>query len=45
LRRSRKKAIEPLEKTWADNVRRVGVDPVLATKELKDQLAKYNAQF
>ena len=40
-----KKAAEPLEKTWADNVRRVGVDPAGAMKELKDQLAKYNAGY
>jgi len=40
-----KKAAEPLEKTWADNVRKVGVDPVVAMKELKDQLAKYNAGY
>jgi TRAP-type C4-dicarboxylate transport system substrate-binding protein len=40
-----KKAAEPLEKTWADNVRKVGVDPVAAMKELKDQLAKYNAGY
>jgi len=40
-----KKAAEPLEKTWADNVRKVGADPVVAMKELKDQLAKYNAGY
>ncbi len=40
-----KKAAEPLEKTWADNVRKVGVDPATAMKELKDQLAKYNAGY
>jgi TRAP-type C4-dicarboxylate transport system substrate-binding protein len=40
-----KKAAEPLEKTWADNVRKVGVDPVVAMKELKDQLARYNAGY
>src|SRR5216683_3334808 len=40
-----KKAAEPLEKSWADNVRKVGVDPVAAMKELKDQLAKYNAGY
>jgi TRAP-type C4-dicarboxylate transport system substrate-binding protein len=40
-----KKAAEPLEKSWADNVRKVGVDPAVAMKELKDQLAKYNAGY
>jgi len=40
-----KKAAEPLEKTWSDNVRRVGVDPAAAMKELKEQLARYNAQY
>jgi TRAP-type C4-dicarboxylate transport system substrate-binding protein len=40
-----KKAAEPLEKTWANNVRKTGVDPATAMKELKDQLAKYNAGY
>ena len=40
-----KKAAEPLQKSWADNVRKVGVDPVVAMKELKEQLAKYNAGY
>jgi TRAP-type C4-dicarboxylate transport system substrate-binding protein len=40
-----KQAAAPLEKTWSDNVRRVGVDPATAMKELKDQLAKYNAGY
>jgi TRAP-type C4-dicarboxylate transport system substrate-binding protein len=40
-----KKAAEPLEKSWADNVRKVGIDPAAAMKELKDQLAKYNAGY
>jgi TRAP-type C4-dicarboxylate transport system substrate-binding protein len=40
-----KQAAAPLEKTWADNVRKVGVDPATAMKELKDQLAKYNAGY
>ena len=38
-----KKAAEPLVKTWADNVRRKGVDPDAALSELKASLAKYNA--
>jgi TRAP-type C4-dicarboxylate transport system substrate-binding protein len=40
-----KKAADPLEKSWADNVRKAGVDPAAAMKELKDQLAKYNAGY
>jgi TRAP-type C4-dicarboxylate transport system substrate-binding protein len=40
-----KQAAEPLEKTWAANVRKVGVDPVAAMKELKDELAKYRAGY
>ena len=38
-----KKAAEPLVKTWADNVKKAGVDPDAAMTELKAQLAKYNA--
>jgi len=40
-----KQAAAPLEKTWSDNVRKVGIDPATAMKELKDQLAKYNAGY
>ena len=38
-----KKAAEPLQKTWADNVKKAGVDPDAAMKELRAELAKYNA--
>jgi TRAP-type C4-dicarboxylate transport system substrate-binding protein len=38
-----KKASEPLVKTWADNVKKTGVDPDAALAELKASLAKYNA--
>jgi TRAP-type C4-dicarboxylate transport system substrate-binding protein len=38
-----KKAAEPLVKTWADSVRKTGVDPDAALTELKASLAKYNA--
>ena len=38
-----KKASEPLVKTWADNVKKTGVDPDAAMSELKASLAKYNA--
>ncbi len=38
-----RKAAAPLEKTWADNVKKTGVDPDAALKELKAQLAKFNA--
>jgi TRAP-type C4-dicarboxylate transport system substrate-binding protein len=40
-----KQAAAPLEKTWGDNVRKVGGDPATVMKELKDQLAKYNAGY
>src|SRR5215467_7338618 len=35
-----KKASEPLVKTWADGVRKTGVDPDAALSELKNSLAK-----
>ena len=38
-----KKAAEPLLKSWADGVKKVGVDPDAAMKELRADLAKYNA--
>jgi TRAP-type C4-dicarboxylate transport system substrate-binding protein len=38
-----KKAAEPLVKTWADGVKKVGVDPDAAMKELRADLAKYDA--
>jgi TRAP-type C4-dicarboxylate transport system substrate-binding protein len=38
-----KKASEPLVKTWADGVKKSGVDPDAAMAELKASLAKYNA--
>jgi TRAP-type C4-dicarboxylate transport system substrate-binding protein len=38
-----KKASEPLYKTWADGVKKTGVDPDAAMTDLKAQLAKYNA--
>jgi TRAP-type C4-dicarboxylate transport system substrate-binding protein len=38
-----KKAAEPLEKNWADNVKKTGVDPDAAMKELRADLAKYGA--
>jgi len=37
------KAAEPLVKTWGDGVKKAGGDPDTALKELKEQLAKYNA--
>jgi TRAP-type C4-dicarboxylate transport system substrate-binding protein len=40
-----KKAAAPLEKAWADNVKKVGVDPDAAMKELKADLAKYKAAY
>jgi TRAP-type C4-dicarboxylate transport system substrate-binding protein len=38
-----KKASEPLIKTWGEGVKKVGGDPDATMKELRDQLAKYNA--
>jgi TRAP-type C4-dicarboxylate transport system substrate-binding protein len=38
-----KKAAEPLVKTWADGVKKTGVDPDAALAELKASLTKYNA--
>ena len=38
-----RKAADPLMKTWADNVRKAGVDPDAAMKELKAELAKFKA--
>ena len=38
-----KKAAGPLEKEWADGVKKAGVVPDVAMKELRADLAKYNA--
>jgi TRAP-type C4-dicarboxylate transport system substrate-binding protein len=38
-----KKASEPLVKTWADGVKKAGIDPDAAMADLKASLAKYNA--
>jgi TRAP-type C4-dicarboxylate transport system substrate-binding protein len=38
-----KKASEPLIKTWADGVKKTGVDPDAAMKDLRADLAKYKA--
>jgi TRAP-type C4-dicarboxylate transport system substrate-binding protein len=40
-----KKAAEPLEKTWADNVRKTGNNPDEIMKELRASLAKFGAAF
>jgi len=40
-----KKAAAPLEKAWADNVKKTGVDPDAAMKELKADLVKYKAAY
>jgi TRAP-type C4-dicarboxylate transport system substrate-binding protein len=40
-----KKAAEPLQKTWADNVKKAGGDPDTIMKELKDSLAKFKAAY
>jgi TRAP-type C4-dicarboxylate transport system substrate-binding protein len=36
-----RKSVEPLQKAWADSVKRTGIDPVVAYKELETTLAKY----
>jgi TRAP-type C4-dicarboxylate transport system substrate-binding protein len=38
-----KKAAEPLFKTWAEGVKKTGVDPDAAMTELKASLTKYNS--
>jgi len=38
-----KQAAEPLVKSWADGVRKTGVDPDAAMKELRAELAKHDA--
>src|SRR5260221_315168 len=38
-----KKAAEPLVKTWADGVKKTGVDPAAAMTELRARLTKSNA--
>jgi TRAP-type C4-dicarboxylate transport system substrate-binding protein len=38
-----KQAAEPLVKSWADTVKKTGVDPDAAMTELRADLAKYNA--
>lgn len=40
-----KKAAEPLQKAWSDNVKKAGGDPDAIMKELKDSLAKFNAAY
>ena len=40
-----RKAAEPLEAKWAANVRKAGVDPEIAMKELRGALAKYQAAY
>jgi len=38
-----KKASEPLLKSWADGAKKAGIDPDAAMKDLRADLAKYNA--
>jgi len=40
-----KAAAGPLEKAWADNVKRAGGNPDAVMKELKDSLARYKASY
>ena len=38
-----KKAAEPLVKSWADGVKKTGIDPDQAMKDLRADLAKHDA--
>jgi TRAP-type C4-dicarboxylate transport system substrate-binding protein len=40
-----KQATAPLEAKWAEGVRKAGLDPVVAMKQLKADLAKYKAAY
>jgi hypothetical protein len=40
-----KKSAEPLEKQWADNVRKAGGDPDAIMKELKQSLGQNKAAY
>ncbi len=40
-----RKSAEPLEKAWADNVKKAGGNPDAAMKELKAELAKFKAAY
>ena len=40
-----RKAAEPLEKTWSDNVKKAGGDGAAIMKELKASLAKHKAAY
>jgi TRAP-type C4-dicarboxylate transport system substrate-binding protein len=40
-----RKAAEPLEKAWADNVKKAGGNPDQVMNELKDQLSKLSAAY
>ena len=40
-----RKAAEPLQKIWADNVKKGGGDPDAIMKELKDALGKFQAAY
>ena len=40
-----RKAAEPLQSVWAENVRKAGGDPDAIFASLKSALAKYNAAY
>lgn len=40
-----RKAAEPLEKSWSDNVKKAGGNPDVIMKELKAELAKFKAAY
>jgi TRAP-type C4-dicarboxylate transport system substrate-binding protein len=40
-----RKAAEPLQAEWAENVKKAGYDPAVLLKELKDSLTKYKSLY
>jgi TRAP-type transport system periplasmic protein len=40
-----RKSAEPLQKIWADNVKKAGGNPDVAWKELQDRLKQYSASY
>jgi TRAP-type C4-dicarboxylate transport system substrate-binding protein len=40
-----KKSAQPLHKTWADNVRKAGLNPDTVMNEFQAELKKYNAAY
>jgi hypothetical protein len=40
-----KKSAEPLQAKWGDGVKKAGLNPDAAMKELQDKLKQYNASY